>query len=125
VGLRIGQERNEREQFDEGARPAVSEDQRYPPAASRPLVDEVDPDPVELGAEVRERVQFSLLRAPVVLAGPVREQLAQVLEVGALLPSGARRRVGPAGVADARPQVGQYALVDLDREGLSYQGWTA
>jgi hypothetical protein len=100
----------------------VGEDQRYPVPAPGALVDEVDPDAVELDLEVVEPVQLALTRAPVELLGPVGEQVAQVLQVRALLPGSARRRIGPAGVADPRPEIGQDLLVDLDREALRVQG---
>ena len=42
-------------------------------AVSGPLVDEVDMDAVELGAEMFGRVQRALLCRPVELGGPIGE----------------------------------------------------
>ena len=82
----IGQERQQVEVLDERAREAVREHewQRRRPVAG--LVEEVDPQPVDLGAVVRKTVDFLLLLAPVEL-GPAREQGAQVLHIGPVLPA--------------------------------------
>ena len=48
VGVWIGQERHERKQLDERARPAMGQDQRNAVPVSGPLMDEVDVDAVEL-----------------------------------------------------------------------------
>jgi hypothetical protein len=122
VGVWICQERHERKHLDEGAGPAMGQDQRYPAPAWRPLMDEVDVHAIELGTEVIERVQHPLLRTPVELAGPIRKRLSQVVEVGALLPGNARHLIRPARVADARPEVRQNLLLDIDREGLDARG---
>src|SRR5206468_588233 len=65
VGVRIGQEWHERKQLDERARPAMSQDQRNAVPVSGPLMDEVDVDAVELGAELSGRVQLALLCLPI------------------------------------------------------------
>jgi hypothetical protein len=106
VGLRVGQQRHQRQQLHEGAGPAVAQDQRQPVPIPRPLVDEVDAHAVQVGLEVVEGVEVAFLSAPVELVGPVGEHLPEVGEVGALLPGLAWCGVGPAGVADTRPQVG-------------------
>jgi hypothetical protein len=78
----------------------------------------VDPVAVELGAEVGERVQPTLLRAPVELVGPVGKQPTEVVEVGALAPGITRCRVGPARVADPRLHIGEDVVLDANRERL-------
>lgn len=85
-------------------------------------MDEVDPDAVEIGAEVTERVEPAFLLAPVEAVNPVGEQLAQVAELRALLPSADRRLAGLARGADALLQVGQDVLADVDRERLDHTG---
>jgi len=87
------------------------------------LVDEVNADTVQFGAEVVEPVQLAFLCPPVELAGPVSDQLPQVAEVGALRPGGHRCRIGPPRVADAGPQVRQNLVADPDREGFDRQAW--
>src|SRR6185436_3620099 len=72
VGVGVGQERHQRKQLSEGAGPAVGQDQRNAPPASGPLMNEVDVDAVEIGAEMTEGVQFVLSCAPIEFVGPVR-----------------------------------------------------
>jgi hypothetical protein len=81
--VEAAQVRHELEVLDERARPPVGEDQREPAA---PYVRVVDPHAVDVGEEVIDLVQPPLLLAPVEPVGPVREQVAQVVEVGALRP---------------------------------------
>ena len=78
VGVRIGQEGHERKQFDERARPAVAQNQRNAVPMSGRLMDEVDMDAVEIGAELVDRVQLAFLCAPIELVGPIRKQLFKV-----------------------------------------------
>jgi len=61
----ISQERNEREQLNEGARPAVAEDQRDALAAAGPFVYEVDAKPVDLRETVSEAIELALTGPPV------------------------------------------------------------
>ena len=69
--------------------------------ASGPLMDEVDMDAVEIGAELIGRVQLALLCVPIELVGPIRKQLFKVLEVSPLLPGRAWCLIRPARVANA------------------------
>ena len=85
-------------------------------SVSRPFMDEVDVDTIEFGAELSERVQRTLLRAPIELVSPIGKQLSQVLEVGSLLPGSAGRLIRPARVVEACSQVRQDVFIDLDRE---------
>jgi hypothetical protein len=113
----LGQPVEQRQQFDERARPAVGQDQRYAGAAAL-AVHEVDPGAVDVGEEVLVAVEVPLGGAPVVPVRPVRQHRAQVAEVGALAPRGSGRRIGPAGVADPCPQVVEDGVRDVDRERL-------
>jgi hypothetical protein len=81
-------------------------------------VDEVDPEPVELGAEVVEAVELALGGARVEAVGPVVEQHAQVAQLRALLPADSGQLVRPAGGADPAQQVVEDLLGDRDRESL-------
>lgn len=103
VGLRISQQRRQRQQLYERARPAVAQDEWQPVPAPRSLVDEVDSHAVQFGPEMPEGVEVVFLRAPVELVGPTVKHLPQPGKVGALLPGQAWRGVGPTGVADPRP----------------------
>ena len=59
------------EQLDHRAGPAVGDDQRQRVLVGRLHVDKVDVDPVDLGPELRQRVEPCLATAPVVLVRPV------------------------------------------------------
>src|SRR5712691_10616539 len=84
-------------------------------ASASPLVNEMDPDTIDLSAEVAEAVQPALLRAPIEAARPVRQQFPQVTKVCALL---TRRRLGPPRALDPGPQVGEDPVTHPDRERL-------
>src|SRR6266545_1210352 len=98
------------------AGPTVGEDQRHPVPAGRLRVHEVDRHPVERDPELRVRVQLPLPAVEPVR--PVGEQAAQVPQLGALVPADPRHLIGPPGGADARPQVGEHLVIDVDPEGL-------
>src|SRR5207249_12131000 len=72
---RIGQQRHQRQQFGERARPAVAEDERYAPSVPRPFMYEVDGHAVKLGTELCGAVQRPLPGPPVETVRPVRQQL--------------------------------------------------
>ena len=73
---RVGQRADGVEQLDDGAGPAVRHDQRQRVLVLGLDVDEVDLHAVDLGRELRQRVQLRLGLAPVVLGRPVaRERL--------------------------------------------------
>src|SRR5438105_14977206 len=78
----------------------------------------MDPHPVDVGAEVVELVQPALLLAPVEPVCPVREHVAQIRDVRALIPPGIWQLLGPARVPDTRSQVVEALLLLIDREGL-------
>src|SRR4029453_15914061 len=115
VSVWIGQEWHERKQLDECARPAVGQNQRNAVPVSGPLMDEVDVDAVEPGAELMECVQLALLCAPIELVGPIGQQLPKVLKVSPLLPASAWCRIGPARLTNALSEVRQDLCLDLDR----------
>jgi len=116
VGVWVGQEWYERKQLGERARPSVRQDQRNALPASRPLMNEVDVDAVEIGAELIGRVQLALLCEPVELVGPIRKQRFEVLKVSPLLPRHTWRLIRPARAADPRSEIRQHLCLDLDRE---------
>src|SRR5437899_978292 len=73
-------------ELHERSRPSVRENdgQRVPVRGAH--VDEVNAEPVDLGAVLREGVQASLELAPVVLVAPVGDQRLSLLERYALRP---------------------------------------
>ncbi len=117
VRRRLGQQRHERQQFDEAAWPAVRQDQRDPVAAGRPLVDEVDPYAVDLGPKLRV-LRSAPAPGPASRTHPPSTPAAPADSPGSVpcAQPHPRDRVGPAGVADAGPKVGQHRLLHVDLE---------
>src|SRR5262249_29616784 len=91
-------------------------DQRQRILMPRPDVDEVDLDPVDLGRELRKRVQSRLALAPVVLACPVAGEFPHRRQPHALRSVWDELLGGPARGCDARTQRLEFRLGDLDRE---------
>jgi len=121
---RVRQRADDPEHLDDRAGPAVRHDQRQRALVSRPHVDEVDVHSVDLGRELRQRVQFRLAPAPVMVGRPVARQLLQHRQLHAL------RRIidqlpgGPARRSDAAPEVGDRLAghVDPERADFGFAG---
>ena len=113
---RVDQRLDHLVELDDRTRPAVRDQQRHRVGVRRPVVDEVDVEPVDLGDELVEAVEAALASAPVVLVGPVRGELADVRERDALRPVVDQFTVGPAGVVQPRAQVVEHRLGNVDRE---------
>ena len=77
--------------------PAVGEDDRGGAGVRAALVDEVDVESVDGGLEMVERVEPSFLVPPVEPRVPVLDQLAEVGQVGAIVPPDALELVGEPG----------------------------
>ena len=71
VRRRVGQRLNDLQLLDDGAGPSVRHDQRQRVLMLGTDVQEMNVQPVDLGYEVRERIQPRLARIPVVVARPV------------------------------------------------------
>jgi hypothetical protein len=83
--------------LDDRAGPPVGDDQRQRVLVPGADVDEMDVQPVDLGHEVRQGVQFPLARAPVVVGRPVAYELLHHHEPHALRVVGDRLALGPPG----------------------------
>jgi len=81
---RVGERADDLEQLDDRARPAVRDDQRQRVLVPGLHVDEMHVHAVDLGLELRQRVQPRLAPAPVVLVRPVAGQLLDRLQLDAL-----------------------------------------
>ena len=88
VRRRVGQRADRLEQLDDRAGPAVRHDQRQRVLVLGLDVDEVDVHPVDLGRELRQRVEPCLGLAPVVVGRPVARQLLDRRQLHALRPIG-------------------------------------
>ena len=106
VDGRIRQRADGVEQLDDGAGPAVRHDQRQRVLLLGLDVDEVDVHAVDLGRELRQRVQLRLGLTPVVVARPVASQRLQRRQLHALRPVVDELLAGPASRRDAPTQIG-------------------
>ena len=79
-------------------------------------VNEVDVEPVDLGDELRQGVQFRLALAPVVVRRPNTRECLNRRELHALRLISDGLPLGPARGLDARAQLLELRLGDLDRE---------
>ena len=117
MGGGVGERVDDRQQLDDRAGPPVRDDDRQRVLVLRADVDEVDVQPVDLGDEVRQGVQFRLAPAPVVLRRPVAGEFLHDRQLRALRMISDEFLVGPAGGRDARAQRLQFRLGgDRDRE---------
>ncbi len=116
VGGRVGERPDHVEHLDDRAGPAVRDDQRQRVLVRRAHVDEVDVEAVDLGDELRERVQPRLETSHVVLVGPVAHERLDRRELDALRGVRDGLILGEAGLAQAAAQVLQRAVGDVDAE---------
>jgi len=114
---RVRERADRLEQLDNRTGPAVGHDQRQRVLVLRLDVDEVDLDAVDLGRELRERVELRLRLAPVVLVGPVACELLHRRQLDALRPVFDELLAGPARRGDAPMQVVQLLPWNLEAEG--------
>lgn len=121
---RVGEKREHLQLFEERARPPVGQHDRQGVGAVAPDVNEVDAQPADLGLIVRQRVQPRFLGVPVEPRAPVLCQLADVVEVGPVVPAGAVDRVRPPGSREPITQVVEDVVFDMDGIGLAIHGRT-
>ena len=113
---RIGEGADGLEQFDDRARPAVRHDQRQRVLVRRLHVDEVDVQPVDLGLELRQRVQSRFAPAPVVFGRPVAGEFLRRGQLHTLGPIGDEFLGRPTSRIDAAAQFFDLAFRDVDSE---------
>src|SRR3712207_2184414 len=116
VSGRVGQRADGLEQLDDRAGPAVRHDQRQRVLVRRPDVDEVDVHPVDLGDELRERVQPLLDPSEVVVRHPIAGELLQRLELDTLRAIFDQLLAWPPCRRYASAKVGQVLLRNVDAE---------
>ena len=122
VGRGVGERPRDLVHLEERPRPPVADDERERVGALALDVDEVDAEPVDLGAELRQRVQTPLLLPPVVAVAPVGGQLPHVREIRPHRPARAVDLVRPPRRVEARPQVVENGVVDVNLERLGRGG---
>ena len=95
----------------------MGHDQRQGIRVRRPHVYEVDVDPVDLGFELRQRIEFRLALAPVVTRRPVVGELLDRHRLHALRSILDELRSRPTRRSDASTQVLEFPFRSLNREG--------
>jgi hypothetical protein len=116
VVLRISQQRQERQQLVEGARPPVGQYQGERVRTAPALVDEVQIKPVDLPEEVRDTVQLALLRPPVERGAPVLDELAKEARVHTFAPHRTTYVRRPASALEPLREIVKDLLCDVDLE---------
>ena len=116
VGGRIRQGIDDLELLDDRAGPPVRDDQRQRVLVLGADMDEVNVQPVDLGLELRQRVQSRLAPAPVVLGRPVAREVLYRRQLHTLRPIGDEFPGRPARRIDAAAQLVDLALRYFDPE---------
>jgi hypothetical protein len=81
---RAGERLDDLQLLDDRARPPVRDDQRQRVLVLRADVNEMNVQPIDLGQEVRQRVQFRLALAPVVVGLSIAREVLHHREPYAL-----------------------------------------
>ena len=116
VGYRIGERPDHLVELDDRSGPSVGEHQRQRIGVGRADVHEVDPEPVDLRAELREGVQMYLAGGPVVLLGPVRTQALEVGQRHTLGPVVHGLTLRPTSAGKPCTEIVEGTIRDLDAE---------
>src|SRR5919106_3215202 len=116
IRSRIGQRLDDLHLLDDRAGPSVQDDEWQGVFMLRADVNEVNVQPIDLGDELRQSLEFRLALAPVVLRRPIARECLDRRELHAL-----RRIIDgllfwPARRRDARTQVLEIRLGGLERE---------
>ena len=112
----IGQSIDDLQLLNDRSWPSVIDDERQRALMPRPDVDEVDVQPVDLGDELRQRVQVRLDRPPVVVRHPVARELLDHRERYALRLIRHGLRFRPPRGGDASTQIVQCLIGHVDVE---------
>jgi hypothetical protein len=106
--------------FDDRAGPAVRDDERHRIFMFRTNVKEMNVQPVDLGHELRQGVQFGLAFAPIVICPPIARDFLNRRELHALRFIGDRFPVRPPCRVDAPAQIDQRLFRNVDQEGADF-----
>src|SRR5215207_185469 len=112
----VGQWIDELELLDNRAGPSVADEERQRILMFRTNMNEMDVEPIDLGDEVWQVLQFLLALAPVVLCRPIARECLHRRELHPLRQVIDGFLVGPACGSDPSTQVLQVRLGSLDLE---------
>ncbi len=116
---RIGQARDQVEELEHRAGPAVTEEKRTGIRPATRHVQAVDVDLADALDGLRKGVERSFLGAPVEPVAPVGDEVGEVGDVGAVGPGRLGGLVGQAGAGEALAQVGKRRIRNVVGERLS------
>ena len=116
--LGMGQRLDDAVEFEDGARPAMGDEQRFRIGAGAGFADEVNVEPVDAGDVVRPAVELGFPFPPVIAVAPVVHQPAHVGQVCAVEPAAPFRLVRKARPRQAQAQVLQDRVLDIDGEWM-------
>ncbi len=105
VGRGIGQRIDDLELLDDRTRPSMRDDERHRVLMLRANVDEVNIQSIDLGHEVRQRIELRLALAPIVISRPMAREVLNHRERHALRVVGDSLPVRPSRCLDPSPQV--------------------
>ena len=109
----IGQRIDDLHLFDDRAGPSVRDDQRQRIFVFRTDVNEMNVQPIDLGHELRQGVQFRLDLAPVVICRPIARECLNRRELHALRCIRDRFPFRPLCRVDAPAQFGQFRFRNI------------
>ena len=101
----MGQRLDQCEKFKDRTRPTVNQHQRYGIGAGRALIDKINLLSINLRRELVKPVDLGFLCTPVVLVLPIIREFSDLLDVSAILPSRARKLIGPFGVRQTASKI--------------------
>ena len=115
---RVGQARDDVDELEHRARPAMHQQQGAGVGALAGDVEEVQVDAVQVDGGLRKGVQPRFLGAPIEAVLPIGDEVARRIQVGAIGPGLARRLVGEAGAGEAFAQIVDGGVGHAQGEGL-------
>jgi hypothetical protein len=102
MGGRIRQRFDHLHELDDRTRPAMGDDQGYRFLVPRSNVQEMHPETVDLGLELRKAIEARFAAAPVIFLGPITADVLDPLQRSALAPVVHQFGFGPARIAQPR-----------------------
>ena len=114
----IDKQRNDLQHLDERARPAVQEQERNRVRIRTADMHEVNPHPADGRVKVLESIESRLLRSPIERVSPVRDELAEIRRIRAVLPPRSWQLVGPTRVRETVVKIDQDGVGHVNREAF-------
>ncbi len=117
MGGGIGQRTDNLQLLDDRARPPMRDDERQGVVMFRANVNEMNVEPIDLGHEMRQGLQFRFALAPIVVRPPISHEFLHRRELHALRLIRDRFPFGPLCGVDASAEVDEVRFRNVDGEG--------